>query len=215
MEFVLAPEIFGKVKIAALMMSGLHNSAHSPELWQEIDDYCQQARNKYGTPADAASLFEPSRKLYHDIGLDPTKNRPSSEALLRRVIQNKPLYRVNTLVDAANFFSLCFQLSVGFYDLSDIQSPMTCRIGLPGEGYPGINKGWINVSGKLTLVDKRSPFGNPSSDSDRTKITLSTSEALLVVFAPADMDEMKLQESANEAGKIITAFAKGKFAGIL
>ena len=115
-----------------------------------------------------------ARALYKALGLDPTKTRPSNEALLRRVLKGEALYRVNTLVDALNLCSLRAQLPFGLYDLDRVEPPVVLRRGAPGESYEGIRKGAVNVEGRPVLVDAHGPFGNPTSDSARTMITLAT-----------------------------------------
>ena len=94
------------------------------------------------------------RAMYRRIGLDPTKTRPSSEALLRRVRKGDRLPRINTLVDICNWCSLEFQLPYGLYDVSALQPPVTLRIGTEGESYPGIRKDAVNVADRLTLADQ-------------------------------------------------------------
>jgi len=109
----------------------------------------------------------------------------SNEALLRRALKGETLYRINTLVDALNLVSLREQLPFGLYDLDRVKPPVLLRKGGPGEGYEGIRKGTVNVEGRPVLVDEAGPFGNPSSDSLRTSITLATRGALVVAYAPA------------------------------
>ena len=81
---------------------------------------------------------EDARTLYKALGIDPTKTRPSNEALLRRALKGEPLYRINTLVDALNLASLREQLPFGLYDLDRVRSSVTLRMGRPGEVYEGI-----------------------------------------------------------------------------
>ena len=113
--------------------------------------------------------------MYRRIGLDPTKTRPSSEALLRRVRKGDRLPRINTLVDICNWCSLEFQLPYGLYDVAALQPPVVLRIGRAGESYPGIRKDVVNVADRLTLADQAGPFGNPTSDSARAMVTEATS----------------------------------------
>jgi DNA/RNA-binding domain of Phe-tRNA-synthetase-like protein len=122
--------------------------------------------------------------MYRRFGVDPTRTRPSSEALLRRVRKGDPLPRVNTLVDIGNWCSLETQLPFGIYDLAAIHGPVTLRVGTPGEEYAGIRKDVVHVAGRLTLADDEGPFGNPSSDSARTMVTAQTRRALIVIFTP-------------------------------
>jgi DNA/RNA-binding domain of Phe-tRNA-synthetase-like protein len=124
------------------------------------------------------------RAMYRQVGLDPTKTRPSSEALLRRVRRGDPLPRINSLVDICNWCSLELQLPYGLYDLDRVEGEITLRFGQPGEEYAGIRKGAVHVGGRLTLVDAAGPFGNPTSDSARTMVTTATRRALMVIFMP-------------------------------
>lgn len=133
-------------------------------------------------PAEVAAV----RTMYKRIGLDPTKTRPSSEALLRRVRKGDPLPRINSLVDVCNWCSVEFQLPYGLYDSTRIEGDVTLRLGTEGESYPGIRKDDVHVAGRMTLADARGPFGNPTSDSARTMVTTATARAMVVVFAPGD-----------------------------
>lgn len=139
--------------------------------------------------AGATPLDEPlgrTRALYRAIGLDPTKTRPSSEALLRRVRRGEPLPRVNTIVDLCNWCSVETQVAFGVYDLDRIAGDrITLRLGVEGEGYDGIRKDRVNVGGRLTLADAEGPFGNPTSDSLRTSVSAATTRVLFVLFVPA------------------------------
>jgi DNA/RNA-binding domain of Phe-tRNA-synthetase-like protein len=139
-------------------------------------------------PADVASV----RTMYKRVGLDPTRTRPSSEALLRRVRKGDPLPRINSMVDVCNWCSFEFQLPYGLYDAARIDGDVTLRLGRDGESYPGIRKDDVHVAGRIALADAIGPFGNPTSDSARTMVTTSTTRALLVVFAPREIDVARL-----------------------
>jgi DNA/RNA-binding domain of Phe-tRNA-synthetase-like protein len=132
------------------------------------------------------------RTMYKRVGIDPTKTRPSSEALLRRVRKGDTLPRINSMVDVCNWCSFEFQLPYGLYDAAQIQGDVTLRIGREGESYPGIRKDDVHVGGRIALVDAIGPFGNPTSDSARTMVTTATTGALLVVFAPREVDIPRL-----------------------
>ena len=133
------------------------------------------------------------RTMYKRVGLDPTKTRPSSEALLRRIRKGDSLPRINSMVDVCNWCSLEFQLPYGLYDAAKLEGPVELRLGLPGEQYAGIRKDDVHVGGRILLADAAGPFGNPTSDSARTMLTTETTRALLVVFAPPEVDAKRLQ----------------------
>ncbi|MCY3023933.1 MAG: phenylalanine--tRNA ligase beta subunit-related protein [Planctomycetota bacterium] len=171
----------------AFTLEGLIVRAESAELQAAIASLCAELRAKFRDMkiSDVPGV-QPVRGTYRALGLDPTRYRPSSEALLHRVLRGQDLYRINTLVDALNLCSLRYLVPFGLYDVEALHPPVVLRVGQPGEGYPGIRKELVNVAGRYCLADARGPFGNPSSDSDRTKITLSTRRALVVAFLPAD-----------------------------
>ena len=150
-----------------------------------LDGPLRHAAAMMRAAAEAADITTAVRTMYRRVGIDPTKTRPSSEALLRRVRRGDELPRVNSLVDIINWCSLESQLPFGLYDADRIQGAVTLRLGRAGEEYAGIRKDVVHVAGRLTLADDAGPFGNPTSDSSRTMVTASTTRALVVIFAPA------------------------------
>ena len=145
-------------------------------------------------PAEIAAV----RAMYKRVGLDPTKTRPSSEALLRRVRKGDALPRINSLVDVCNWCSLEFQLPYGLYDAAQVEGDIELRLGREGESYPGIRKDDVHVAGRLTLADARGPFGNPTSDSARTMVTTQTVSAVVVIFAPIEIHPPRLAQVLDE-----------------
>jgi DNA/RNA-binding domain of Phe-tRNA-synthetase-like protein len=128
------------------------------------------------------------RTMYKRLGIDPTKTRPSSEALLRRVRRGDAFPRVNSLVDVINWTSLETHLSFGVYDAGHIVGAMTLRRGREDEEYAGIRKDAVHVAGRIVLADELGAFGNPTSDSARTMVTTGTREAVVVIYAPVGLD---------------------------
>jgi len=161
-----------------------------------------------GTPSSVEGI-RLARSLFRALGIDPTKVRPSSEALLRRALKSKPLYAVNTLVDVCNWCSLDFLLPIGLYDRVKIQGEVALRQGLEGENYEGIGKPPVNVSGKYVLADELGPFGSPTSDSLRSCATEETTEAAMIIFSPADYPTAKLQGQAQLAADRIRELCGG------
>src|SRR4029450_11888072 len=144
-------------------------------------------------PAETTAV----RTMYKRVGIDPTKTRPSSEALLRRVRKGDTVARINSVVDVCNWCSSECQLPYGLYDAAKIQGDVTLRIGRDGESYPGIRKDDVHVNGRIPLVDAAGPFGNPTSDSARTMVTTETTRGLLVVFAPREVVTARLTHVMN------------------
>ena len=147
------------------------------------------------------------RALFHRLGVDPTKTRPSSEALLRRVAQGKGLPRVNLAVDVCNLCSLEHQLPLGLYDREYVRGAVQARAGREGEGYPGIRKQRVNLAGRLLLADDDGPFGAPTSDSERTSVTATTTRLLVVVFCPAERADGHLSAMLEQVADRLTRHA--------
>ena len=156
---------------------------HEPRL----DEPLRRAAAAMRQATESADVTAAVRTMYKRVGIDPTKTRPSSEALLRRVRRGDELPRVNSLVDVVNWCSLESRLPFGLYDADRIHGSVELRLGRPGEEYAGIRKDTVHVAGRLTLADDRGPFGNPTSDSARTMVTEATTRVLVVIFAPVSI----------------------------
>jgi len=188
MTFTLAPDLDAVVRPGVLWLEGASVVERDPRL----DDPLAQA--EAGVRANPPEEIAAVRTMYKRVGIDPTKRRPSSEALLRRVRKGDPLPRINSMVDVCNWCSLEFQLPYGLYDAAQIEGDVVLRLGVEGESYPGIRKDEVHVAGRITLADGRGPFGNPTSDSARTMVTTATTRALVVVFAPREIDARRVDQ---------------------
>jgi DNA/RNA-binding domain of Phe-tRNA-synthetase-like protein len=145
-----------------------------------------------------------ARELYRKFGVDPTRVRPSSEALLRRIKRGEGLPRVNSLVDVANAMSVQLQVPVGLYDLGKVKGEeLVVRLGVDGEGYAGIGKEKVNVGGRIVVADAEGPIGNPSADSARTMITTDTERAAWIYFLPVGDDDI------DRTAELVAVFGRG------
>ena len=164
--------------VAVLEVHELEVTDPRPDFAAEVAEAEAAARQgRTGEPG-------PARTLYRRFGIDPTRYRPSSEALLRRVRRGEPLPRVNSLVDVANVVSLRLQVPVGLYDLAHVDGELRLRLGRDGESYAGIRKEVVHAAGRICVADDAGPCGNPSADSARTMITTATERAAWIFFLP-------------------------------
>lgn len=164
-----------------------------PGLESELDDLAGELRERWsGRQPSEIPALAPARELYRAFGIDPTRTRPSSEALLRRVLKGQPIPRILNAVDVCNLCSLRFLLSIGLYDRDAIRGDVLLRPGRAGETYAGIRKDVVHLAGRPALVDAEGPFGNPTSDSDRTSVSERTAALWMVIFAPASLPEADL-----------------------
>lgn len=203
MELVVAPELGGIVRLGALVVDAVTNARVTDRLDAPLAEV--ESRVRAHPPEESQAV----RTMYRRIGVDPTRTRPSSEALLRRVRKGDRLPRINTLVDLCNWCSLEFQLPYGLYDVAALEPPVKLRLGREGESYPGIRKDVVNVANRMTLADAQGPFGNPTSDSARSMVTESTTRVLVVIFAPAETSRQRLDVALSATAERIHEFAGG------
>jgi len=207
----VAGDLAGRVRLGVVVIEGVAVRASDQGLAAEIEATAQDFRRRHaGVPSGDVPGVEEARALYKAVGLDPTKTRPSNEALLRRVLKGEALYTVNTLVDALNLSSLREQMPFGLYDLDRVEPPVELRRGRPGESYEGIRKAAVNVDGRPVLSDAGGAFGNPTSDSARTMITLDTRSTLVIAYAPATATASRVQGVLERTAATLVRYSGGK-----
>jgi len=186
------------IDIVALELYELEVTAPRDDFELEVKRATQAVRSRATPPVARA------RELYRKFGLDPTRLRPSSEALMRRIRKGAPLPRINSLVDVANALSVQLQVPVGLYDLAKVKGDeLVIRLGRDGEGYEGIGKEHVNVAGRICVADAEGPCGNPSADSARTMITKDTEQAAWIYFLPVDDDAI------DRTAELVAVFGRG------
>ena len=207
MTLDLAAGLRAIVAPACLAVDGVTVLERDPRL----DAPFAEAESRLRTgAADLDAALQRTRALYRAVGIDPTKTRPSSEALLRRVRRGEALPRVNTIVDLCNWCSVETQIAFGVYDRDRLSGDVvTLRLGAEGEGYDGIRKDRVNVAGRLTLSDGQGPFGNPTSDSLRTSVSTATTRVLFVLFVPAATPPAEGRRALDLTADRVAAYGGG------
>lgn len=156
----------------------------SDRLWKEIEKEIANVKKKHslnglGSVPEIAAV----RDTYRRLGKEPSRYRGSAEALIRRILQGKGLYRVNNVVDINNLVSIETLHPVGSYDLGSIRPPVVFDIGSSGESYKGIGKEIINIAELPVFKDAVGPYGSPTSDSERAMITEKTKHVMVVIIS--------------------------------
>src|SRR5260370_3477259 len=197
--------IFGMVTI-----NGVSVREHDKHLWQHIEALCQRQASEF--TLDRLSENEQIaavRSLQKSFGFDPTRYRPSSESLLRRVLKGQGLYQINTAVDVNNLCSLEFLLPMCSYDLRNVEGHVRVRIWEAGEEYPGIGRQVFQAENKVIIADESGIMGSTVSDSERTKVTTGTTDILLAIYAPSSLDPRMIERYATLAGQRMVEFNGG------
>ena len=147
------------------------------------------------------------RHMFHECGMDPTRDRPSSEVLLRRVMKGDSLPRINTIVDTNNLSSLELLLPIGSYDAFRLVGDAICRFGRTGETLEAIDRRLLDVNGVLALVDELGPFGSPLSDGLRTMVRATTTRVLTVLFIPRELPARLAETRTHHAAQRLEELA--------
>ena len=193
--------------IGACVEANVSNSPYCQPLWDEID----AMGNKYRSTLTTESLKQLSgiaatRRVYRACGKDPSRYRPASEALIRRQLTNKSLYQIDTLVDLTNLASIAYGYSIGGFDADKFHGDtLTLGIGRAGEPYEGISRGMINIEGLPVYRDATGGVGTPTSDNERTKITLQTTH-LVVLINGYDGNEANVKANAEYIQELLRKY---------
>ena len=189
----ICPEFVG-----AFVEAQVENSAYCEALWQEIAELGERFRAELTTESlKELTSIAATRHVYKLCGKDPSRYRPASEALIRRMLQGKELYQRDTLVDLVNLASMAYGYSIGGFDADKfVGDVLTLGIGREGEPYEGIGRGLINIHGLPVYRDAEGGVGTPTSDNERTKMTLSTRH-LVVLINGYDGNEQRVAENAR------------------
>ena len=186
------------VFVGACVDAQVVNTPYCEELWQEINRRCEQFRKELTTESlKEITSIAATRQVYKACGKDPSRYRPASEALIRRVLQGKELYQRDTLVDLVNLASIVFGYSIGGFDADKfVGDTLTLGIGREGEPYEGIGRGMINIAGLPVYRDAEGGVGTPTSDHERTKMQLTTTH-LVVLINGYDGNEQRVRDNAE------------------
>lgn len=185
MQFIISNEIRQRCPefVGAAVVASVSNTEANDELWREIIQFIDDYRKRY--TADSIKQMpsiEATREVYKRCGKDPSRYRPSGEALVRRTLKGHDLYRVSTLVDLINLASIAYGYSISGLDLDLIVgNELTLGIGREDEPYEGIGRGSLNIAGMPVWRDCEGGVATPTSDHERTKLTLESTHLLCIV----------------------------------
>lgn len=187
------------------------NTPYSESLWKEIGRFTLEYREKYTVDSiKEMPSIQATRTAYKRCGKDPSRYRPSGEALCRRLLRGLELYRVDTIVDLINLVSIASGYSIGGFDADKFEGDtLTLGIGCAGEPYEGIGRGELNIEGMPVYRDAVGGVGTPTSDNERTKLSLETTHLLAIVNG-YDGDAVHLQETIDYMKALLEKYADGR-----
>lgn len=209
---VVSDEI--RAKAPALRVMQIEAEIENPDtpeaLWAELEALAADVHGRYAMemvnkrPAIAAT-----RTAYKACGKEPNRYRPSSEALMRRMVKGLELYRTAAVIDLINLLSVACGHSIGGFDADRIDGDtVTLGIGREGEPYEAIGRGPLNIAGMPVWRDNTGGIGTPTSDNERTKLSPSTRRLLMIVNMYGD--EMPVANIEALARRLLVTYASAK-----
>ena len=195
--------------VGACVEAQVVNSQFCEELWSEIEAMGEKFRRELTTESlKELESIAATRRVYRACGKDPSRYRPASEALIRRMLQRKELYQCDTLVDLVNLASIAFGYSIGGFDADKfVGDTLTLGIGKEGEPYEGIGRGMLNIAGLPVYRDVKGGVGTPTSDNERTKMTLETRH-LVVLINGYDGNENRVRQNAEYIQQLLRKYCQ-------
>ena len=200
--------------VGACVEAEVVNTPYQPELWKEIEALGERFRAELTTESlKELPSIAATRSVYRACGKDPSRYRPASEALIRRMLQGKELYQRDTLVDLINLASIAYGYSIGGFDADKfVGDTLTLGVGREGEPYEGIGRGMINIHGLPVYRDAEGGVGTPTSDNERTKMMLSTRH-LLVLINGYDGNEQRVCSNAEYIQQLLRKYCQSDGGG--
>ena len=206
-------ERFPGLRVSVARVEGVKVWKEKVELQRFKEEVVEEVRRAYdlATVKDV-QIFRAYRNFFWRVGIDPTKNRPAAEALIRRVLAGKPLPTINTLVDAYNLASIRTGIAIGAFDAGKIQGDLVLRPALKGEEFTGIGmeKPVVLEGNEVVVSDAEKLIAiYPYRDADETRVTERTRNVVLLICGAPGIEEAVLRSAAQTTIDYITRFCGG------
>jgi DNA/RNA-binding domain of Phe-tRNA-synthetase-like protein len=205
---------FPELKALACEIKGVKVEKRNVELEKFQNEITKEVRQRYDLESlKNLSTFRAYRDFFWKVGIDPTKNRPAAEALIRRILGGKTIPSLNTLVDAYNTASIKTEIALAAFDADKLKGVLLMRFAEKGEEFLGIGmeKPMLLQGGETVICDGEKLVAiYPYRDADSTKITEKTKKVVLLVCGVPGIGEEILQNAARVALECITRFCGGE-----
>lgn len=216
MKLVFSEEVSSAFKglgVLLLEFSGVSQGREAIELDAFVEDAIEDVRRKFSLETLTQNpMVRAYRDFFWRIGVDPTKTRPSAEALLRRVLQGKAFPRVNVLVDVYNVVSMKQVVPIAAYDTEKISGELFMRFAREGESFHGIGMDRpYNLSGReLVVQDGQKLLAvYPYRDAETTKVSEHSRKILFMVCGVPAIETSYLHETSSILAEAVKKFCGG------
>ncbi len=205
---------FPQLEVLACQIRGVRVEKQNVELESFKEKVMRQAREQYNLESlRNLSTFRAYRDFFWRVGIDPTKNRPAAEALIRRILSGRVIPTINTLVDAYNLASIKTEIALAAFDADRVKGEFLMRFATEGEEFFGIGmeKPMLLQGREIVISDGEKLVAvYPHRDADNTKISMKTKNVLVLVCGVPSIGEERLQKAKKVALEYITRFCNGE-----
>ena len=199
--------------VGVAVIKGIKIEKSNPELEAEktalLDELQDLTTDKIGQYPEIQSY----RQMYKKMQVKYQSRRPSPEALLRRVAQGKDLYTVNTCVDAYNLAVMRNRVSVGAFDLNNVQFPTVLKIAKGGEQIHllGDDEPKEISAGEVCYFDQDGAYNLDYNyrDAQRTMVRSETTDIVINVDGVYDITREQVEKTLAETIELITKYCGG------
>lgn len=195
-------------------VDGVKIESSGADLHKFREEVLDEVKQKYSLESlKDVAIFRAYRDFFWKIGIDPTKIRPAAEALIRRILAGKPIPTINNVVDSYNLASIKTEIALAAFNRDELRGNLFMRTAEKGERFLGIgmsepmelNGGEIVISDTEKLVAVY-----PYRDADKSKVSGTTRNLLILVCGVPGIDEQLLAEAGRIALDLVPRFCGGE-----
>jgi DNA/RNA-binding domain of Phe-tRNA-synthetase-like protein len=205
--------LVGPVVIGTALITGCTITKTDPDLQNDKKEIELSTQMKLGSDLDDNPFIHAWRCAYKKFGVDPSREEPSAEALIMRLLKGKGFPTINTAVDSYNLISTKHTIPMGAYDADKLEGDIQLRFSRAGERFIPLGESETALTqGIIVYADAKKiltrDFNN--RDSDLTKITLTTKNILLTVDGIPPFTKEDVLQATKEAAELIARTCHGK-----
>lgn len=205
---------FPNLGVLVSHIEGVTVEKSSNEFEKFRDNFFKKIKKKYTIESlKDIPIFRAYRDFFWKIGIDPTKIRPAAEALIRRVLADKPIPKINNVVDAYNLASIETEIALAAFDEGMLKGELLMRRAQNGEKFFGIGMDKaIELKGDEIVVsdEERLIAIYPHRDAENTKVANRTKNVMILVCGVPGIDGKSLENARKTVLGYITKFCGGK-----
>lgn len=210
-------QAFPGICIAEGHVRSVHIERESPGLEALKMEIVREIKSRFTLDQiKSEPLFRAYRDFFWSVGVDPTKTRPASEALVRRILSTGRLPTINTAVDAFNLASVRTGIPIAAFDADSITGDLVMRFAHGGETFLGIgmDKPIVLRENQVVLTDSEQTIAiYPYRDSDATKVDLETRNILIIICGVPKVDRTDVALAFGVCAGFLEKFTGGASTG--